>query len=70
MGYYATTCSNCGGSAIFFSFSMSVECSNCRGRYDFVNLLVAWTMKVTDDEEKLLSSCTSVEVRLIEGEKP
>ena len=67
MGLYASTCSNCGGPAIFFSFSMSIECANCRRRYDFVNLLTAWRLKVADDEAMLLSSCTSVETRSIES---
>jgi hypothetical protein len=66
MGYYGTTCSNCGGPATFFSFSMSIECSNCRRRYDFVNLLVAWTLKVAGYEEKMVSSCTSVDMRQLE----
>lgn len=70
MGYYGTTCSTCGGPAIFFSFSMSIDCSNCGRRYDFLNLLVAWRLKVADDEEKLLSTCTSVELRSLEAVEP
>jgi hypothetical protein len=46
---------------------MSIECANCRRRYDFVNLLTAWRLKVADDEAMLLSSCTSVETRSIES---
>jgi DNA-directed RNA polymerase subunit RPC12/RpoP len=72
MGYYETRCGTCGGPAIFFlkSFSMSIDCANCGGRYDFLNLLVAWTMKIADDEGRMLSSCTSVDVRSLGSMEP
>lgn len=68
MGYYGTTCSNCGGPAIFFSFSMSVECSNCRSHYEFVSLLAAWTAKVAYDEANVMSTCVSVDVPLLSAD--
>jgi hypothetical protein len=67
MGYYGTICPNCGGPAIFFSFGPRIECSNCRRRYDFVNLLIARSVKVAYDDEAMLSTCTSVESRSLEA---
>lgn len=49
MGYYATTC-QCGHPAIFFSGGMYIECSRCRARIAFLELLA--TAPTTDGPAK------------------
>ncbi len=39
MGFWGTTCPTCKGPALFFSFGPSIECNQCRGRYEFTNLM-------------------------------